>query len=843
VSLVRKILFALFVTAAFAGGIYGYFALKNNKTPDLKSLWVVPDSCMAYTGTARFHELAERISSRSLVLDNLRMLPQINHVCSNIRYFDSVIQTQSVLRDNLEDQLLHIAFYKSGWLGTCNISHLGEQKETEAALVKSFNAVVYQNRVYVFDKQGSKNYFAITSGVVMVSNSIGLITKATDKRSAKFVNSTFYVEMKEALAENAIPFIYLNHGLLPKKKSFLPVVYPFNKGISGGVAEILPAELKMNGNFIADTSELIHRLHSQSPAVLGDILQTIPISAVSFTAYGFTTFTPPRSTGSTQQFWQRMNERSLFNLKASFYENLGGSVVTMKIANGRAVCVKVSDTLKGRESLAMMLNSQPGTAEQTDSITGGERILEPYSDVLCNFGKLVNGYLVFAEDQQTLNGYVSAAKDNNMLGAQPQAAAYFNDNVPETINYLQYENLAKTALGGRQGNVNKLTHSVFSLVNGKSHFVYRFHLQYAKENAAGDGVNALWTARLTAPCITAAYGFRNHKSNENEFVVQDKENQLYLLSSKGSVIWKRSLDEPLSSPVYTVDIFKNGKLQMAFSTTRKIMLIDRNGKDVEGFPITLRDKAASPLTLLDYEGNKDYRFFISCYDNKIYNYSADGKLQAGFIPVVTDALCRLPVQYARVGASDYLVTADESGRVYTFSRKGVARIGLRNRAARGVDCFSLDVTNRLAKTFLYYANSQAGIIETLSFEDRKETLRGIDVAECKVSFVNVDENKNLDALVIKDNTVSAYDMTGGRIFSRQFPSSISHASWFADESHRILFALSASNGKLYVYKTLSNKTVTVEADQLPLVTDLFHNNRLYIIIPHGEKVQCIPLDE
>ena len=55
--------------------------------------------------------------------------------------------------------------------------------------------------------------------------------------------------------------------------------------------------------------------------------------------------------------------------------------------------------------------------------------------------------------------------------------------------------------------------------------------------------------------------------------------------------------------VHQIDLYKNGKLQLLFNTQSKLHLIDRNGNNVEQFPIGLVAKATNGLFVL---GNRQH---------------------------------------------------------------------------------------------------------------------------------------------------------------------------------------------------------------------------------------------
>ncbi|MBK8613194.1 MAG: PQQ-binding-like beta-propeller repeat protein [Flavobacteriales bacterium] len=186
-------------------------------------------------------------------------------------------------------------------------------------------------------------------------------------------------------------------------------------------------------------------------------------------------------------------------------------------------------------------------------------------------------------------------------------------------------------------------------------------------------VGVLWTSAIGRPLVRGPFIVRNHVNRTQEVLVQDDANVIHLLSSTGSVLWKRELDGPIMGEVRQVDKFRNGKLQLLFNTEGRIHLIDRNGKDVGGFPVSLPEKASAPLSVFDYDGTREYRVLVPTVNSTLLNYDLNGKPVQGWVPPRTPATCAVPVQHLRVRGKDHLVLVDHSGNVTVLDRKAAPR--------------------------------------------------------------------------------------------------------------------------------------------------------------------------
>src|SRR5690606_27291397 len=110
---------------------------------------------------------------------------------------------------------------------------------------------------------------------------------------------------------------------------------------------------------------------------------------------------------------------------------------------------------------------------------------------------------------------------------------------------------------------------------------------------------------------------------------QDINNNLYLISLKGKILWKKQLDSAILGTIEQIDIYKNSRLQFVFATSRRLYVIDRNGKDVAPFPEKFNDNITQPLSVFDYDKNKNYRLLVTQAKN-ILLYDINAKRVNGF---------------------------------------------------------------------------------------------------------------------------------------------------------------------------------------------------------------------
>ncbi|MGX1931059.1 ribonuclease HII [Flagellimonas sp. 2504JD4-2] len=188
-----------------------------------------------------------------------------------------------------------------------------------------------------------------------------------------------------------------------------------------------------------------------------------------------------------------------------------------------------------------------------------------------------------------------------------------------------------------------------------------------------NSVTPLFTLELDTDLTLDPQFVKNHRTNKQEIVVQDQNNVLYLISTEGKVIWSKQLNGRIQGPIKQVDIYKNGRLQLAFCTSNEFMLIDRNGEDVPPFKKTFEGGNLNPLAVFDYEGNKNYRFVIT-QGNKVFMYNNQMQAVNGFTYTQAQSPILTPPKHFRVANKDYLVFQLENNSLKILHRTGHERL-------------------------------------------------------------------------------------------------------------------------------------------------------------------------
>lgn len=393
---------------------------------------------------------------------------------------------------------------------------------------------------------------------------------------------------------------------------------------------------------------------------------------------------------------------------AQFFENLGtyrkeriqdpslalfGSVNEIgeiHLPGGNAVVLKSIDPELTQEALAVYL-SESDTFKDTQlySFTNGALFKNHFAPFCTTENTKVHfqldSFFVFTENSSVAETIISTYKNNTSL-AKNVSFEQSSNAISNASSFLSYGMNANTSqplynlfqadrmevFPSKPLNGYPLTLLQYSFDRDFAHIHFVCQESNSKELISGN-LSELFSKTLDTDILGAPYFFSDHRSGTKNVAVQDISNTLYLLSNSGKTLWTRKLKEAIVGEIHEVDILRNGKKQLAFSTESKLYVIDRNGNDVGSFPITFKDKITQPLAVFDYDNTRKYRFAI-VQDKEILLYDSAGKIVTGFTFKKAASTIVLPPQHIRMGNKDYVLIAEENGTLNILSRTGKVRV-------------------------------------------------------------------------------------------------------------------------------------------------------------------------
>ena len=371
----------------------------------------------------------------------------------------------------------------------------------------------------------------------------------------------------------------------------------------------------------------------------------------------------------------------------------------------------------------------------------------------------------------------------------PSRAGYFFYCVPSHItDYITgiFNDDIIKALRSNKNSIDKIQAVGYQMAASNGMIYNSLSIRY-KENAREESPTE-WETLLDTTASIKPFFFTNHITGAKEIFIQDMKNSTYLINAAGRVLWKVPLNERITSTIYMIDYFRNGKYQLLFSGRNFIHILDRNGNYVERYPVKLRSPASNPMVMFDYDNNLNYRLFVAGDDKMIYSYEKNGSVVKGWNPFRTTGIIKAELNYFKVSGKDYLVASDEYS-IYFLDRKGNQRFILKEPVtkARG----SAMRLSPGSDSYLI-CTSPDGTILHIYFDGsiKKFSIRKFS-ADHSFDYFDVDGNGFGEYIFIDKGMLYLYDHNRSEIFSRDFGS--------VDLGGPISFIFSASDRKIGVF--------------------------------------------
>lgn len=285
----------------------------------------------------------------------------------------------------------------------------------------------------------------------------------------------------------------------------------------------------------------------------------------------------------------------------------------------------------------------------------------------------------------------------------------------------------------------------------------------------------VWESLLDSSISQKPKFVLNHYTKQNEIIVQDDKNNLYLLNQAGRILWKVALQEKIISEIHQIDFYKNTKLQFIFNTKSRLHLIDRNGNYVERYPVNLRSPATAGMALFDYESNKNYRILIPGTDKKVYAYSKEGDIINGWKFRGAGHTIKHTPKHFKVGAKDFIIFGDKN-TTYILDRKGNDRVTLDfNLLKSEKNSYHIRNTGNLSNSYFITTNTKGQVVKIgLNGKHTIETV--LDVSEDHYfDYKDVNADGVSDYIFLDDKTLWVYDITGNKIFKQTFKNKVTQS--------------------------------------------------------------------
>ncbi len=395
----------------------------------------------------------------------------------------------------------------------------------------------------------------------------------------------------------------------------------------------------------------------------------------------------------------------------------------------------------------------------------------------------IGNYMVFGESKKSLNHFIHF----NILQKTMQTDIdyqKFAENITTETNFYFYCNIAHARLflsrylsdqlaEGLEHNATTFQkfQAMAVQLNTSGKMIYN-NLFFRYSSVYREEPKTVWETLLDTSIDFKPTFVINHYTREREIVVQDQKNNLYLINKVGRVLWKLHLPEKIMSDIYQVDYYRNGKLQMLFNTKNYLFLLDRNGNNVEKYPVRFRSPATNPMALFDYDNNRDYRILIAAENKKVYNYGIDGSLIQGWDFNESENTVTNKIEHFRIGIKDYIVFKDKY-RVYILNRRGETRVPVDAIIPSSVNNNLILEANPPSGDPRMALTDTAGTVYYIYFTGRAEKKEiGRFSPDHFFDYQDVDADGKKDFIFLDKNKLQVINQQKKTLFTHQFENEI-----------------------------------------------------------------------
>ena len=301
-------------------------------------------------------------------------------------------------------------------------------------------------------------------------------------------------------------------------------------------------------------------------------------------------------------------------------------------------------------------------------------------------------HIVFSDNETTLIEFIN----ENLKGNTLQEDSSFNNSLTEissfnTLNNNYFTNSDYNFF--KELNIlnskNDFTENSFQLVQDNEIIHFNAIISKAKASKNNLKISKQFEVEIDEEILMNPHFIKNYATKKLDIVVQDKKNNLYLISNKGNVVWKKKIGQPILGKISQIDLYKNGRLQLIFNTKNKVFVLDRNGKEVKPFPKSFNDDITQPISIFDYDKNKNYRILVT-QGKELLLYDKNGKKVNGFKYSRSNSKITSSPKHFRILNKDFIVFKTGK-KLKILNRRGRERIKLKDEVVlSNENIFKLD---------------------------------------------------------------------------------------------------------------------------------------------------------
>lgn len=616
-------------------------------------------------------------------------------------------------------------------------------------------------------------------------------------------------------------------------------------------AKIGKERMAFSGSFTtADNDNLWSALGTQRARPIGAMMRVIPdnVAMVQWL-----------SVSNVRRLVRSASEQRAAHFQKYVAPWVGNELGLVRMQDERFVILQVADPQEAATKLAQLAKEvgqlksyQYGTFEVKQLMD--ETLFEPLfgANGLKNpCYAFLEKYVVFASSRSALEVWIDEYMVDKTMGRSTDFLKLYQKWRERPIHAFVYLNMVNFAPSLRKNlqtqpllkeeQLEQLGH-IGLIMNEKGGALKMEGYWTRTATAAPTQANIAWKTLLEHEAITPPMLIGNGTAEEPYLLaVQDTTFQLYLLDASGNIVAKKKLDSKILSTVQGISYYKNGGQQLIFNTANNIYLTDRKGENQGTFPLRLQTPATNGMTVVDFDNNQQYSFFVACANGGIYGFDQLGRPLQGWNPLRGVEKVRHPLLHFQEDSKDFLIALSETGKLSAFKRDGSNRFAAVNF---GTPCPSPPQVQLSGKENRMVATDKNGKAHVVRLDGSTFGLGLFPKAESDVQFVfddvTGDARKDYVALADTSLVVFYYDGTQFKPAFRQ---------GFATPQREVLTVRVPGTEKALIGTVSASKQQILVLKEgkihpdFPLggttrffVSDLFKNGQQILVVANGDSV-------
>lgn len=461
--------------------------------------------------------------------------------------------------------------------------------------------------------------------------------------------------------------------------------------------EITPSSIQLSGSLLSsgNDAEFATVLSSSAPSSsqAQDILPYTTVSALCLTPEDFSDYASAYREYLNAKNSLQATEKEASSLKKVTGVSVEDFVKTMKVKE--AVCATIVSS--GGEKRVNVLRCNPpkpqylladSSAVKSFKAVQGQVLPYRFSGYLANilgkefrledesFFTLVDNWLI-SGDSLTVAEYAQGGACDYPLkeyfrnaecsdfwqGGDRVLTAYFSFGASESANRKLFSKgfLDKFSDYVGQGEFRS---ALLTISDGKSPSDFSLNLVNASLRRTKAPTSELDT---TVVVPQGPFKVKNSATGKTNILYKNEKNYLCLKEEDGKGLWGIPFDGNFCGRVCNVDYFANGKIQFLFASGDKLYLVDRLGRFVGGFPVTLDSAVRLGPDVYDFSGAGKYNAMVLHKDNHISMYNLKGVKPQGWTDITCEEKIKgLPERLVVGGSNFWVVRTSLRTLIYPF---------------------------------------------------------------------------------------------------------------------------------------------------------------------------------